>query len=299
MSRYSRYGVVLAAVAPTAEILLVLIAGPIANADGVCEKGYRDTTTAERSTMTNVLESVKAALPQAPDGWVIGGYEEISVPGSTCSDSDDTPWTYSFSRTYNRVDDAAERDQAMAEAGAALQADMAAKQPRIDALMAKGQELNVALGEAAQTGDQARIDALNRELQEVQAELESVFNDSSMQSQEDAIGAITMQDRTMDIAVQFNASSSASGDMQSAEVPRGARFAFRGQSTDEGVTNDRALVLFGDWQAREGGILESSKRRGVSSAAAHAIAVTVTADPARLDTLLAAINFEAMAELVD
>ena len=233
MSRYSRYGVVLAAVAPTAEILLVLFASPIASADGVCEKGYRDTTTAERSTMTNVLESVKAALPQAPDGWVIGGYEEISVPGSTCSDSDDTPWSYSFSRTYNRVDDAAERDQAMAEAGAALQADMAAKQPRIDALMAKGQELSVALGEAAQTGDQARIDALNRELQEVQAELESVFNDSSMQSQQDAIGAITMQDRTMDIAVQFNASSSASGDMQTAEVPRGARFAFRGQSTDE------------------------------------------------------------------
>ncbi len=299
MSHHSRYGVVLAAVALAAEFLLVLLASPVANADGVCEKGYRDTTADERVAVTNALESVRAALPQAPDGWVIGGYEEISVPSSRCSDFDETPWTYSFSRTYNRVDDAAEREQALAEAGAALQADMAAKQPRIDALMAKGQELGAALGEAAQTGDQARIDLINRELQEVQAELESVFNDSSSQSQEDAIGAIMMQDRTMLISVQFNATSSASDDMQGSEVPPGARFAFRGQTTDEGVTSGRALVLFGDWDAREGSILKSSKRRGVLPAAAHAISVTVTADPARLDTLLAAIDFEAMAALVD
>ena len=299
MSRHSRYGVVLTAVAPTATILLVLFASPIANADGVCEKGNRDTTTAERSTMTNALETVKAALPQAPDGWVIGGYEEISVPDSICSDFDDTPWPSGFSRLYNRVDDAAEREQAMAEAGAALQADMAAKQPRMDALIAKGQELSVALGEAAQNGDQARVDALNSEFQQVQAEIESLFNDSSRQSQLDAIGAIEMQDRTMQIAVQLNEPSSASGDMQSSEAPPGASLAFRGQTTEGGVTNGHALVLFGDWQTREGNILESGKRRGVSSAAAHAISVAVTADPARLDTLLAAIDFEAIAALVD
>ena len=299
MSRQSRYGLVLPAVAPTAIILLELFAGPVANANGVCEKGNRDTTAAERSTMTNALETVKAALPQAPDGWVIGGHEEISVPGSICLDFEDTPWPSDFSRLYNRVDDAAEREQAMAEAAAAVQADMAAKQPRMDALIAKAQEVNAALVEAMQNGDQARIDALGSELTQVQAEIESLYTDSSRQSQLDAVGAAEMQDRTMQISVQLNARSSDSSDMQSSEVLPGASFAFRGQTTDGGVTNARALVLFGDWQTREGEILESGKRRGVSSAAAHAISVTVTADPARLDTLLAAIDFEAIAALVE
>jgi len=89
------------------------------------------------------------------------------------------------------------------------------------------------------------------------------------------------------------------GAVTSTEVPPGASFAFRGLTTDGGVTNGHALVLFGDWQVREGNILESGKRRGVSSAAPHAVSVTVTADPARLDTLLAAIDFEAIAALVE
>ncbi len=299
MSRLNRCGVVLAAVAPTAGFLLVLFASPVANADGVCEKGNRDTTAAERSTMTNALETVRAALPQAPDGWVIGGYEEISVPDSICSDFEDTPWPSGFSRLYNRVDDAAAREQAMAEAAAAMQADMAAKQPRMDALIAKGQEVNAALVEAVQSGDQARIAALDSELKQVQAEIEGLYTDSSRQSQLDAIGAAEMQDRIMQIAVQLNARSSTSDEMQSSEVPPGASFAFRGQTTDGGVTNGHALVLFGEWQTREENILESGKRRDVSSAAAHAISVTVTADPARLDTLLAAIDFEAIAALVE
>jgi hypothetical protein len=51
-------------------------------ADGVCVKGYRDTTAAERQTMLTVMETAKAALPVAPPGWVIGGYEELSPVGS-------------------------------------------------------------------------------------------------------------------------------------------------------------------------------------------------------------------------
>ena len=38
-----------------------------AQADGVCVKGYRDTTPAERATIARVLETVKRALPGPPN----------------------------------------------------------------------------------------------------------------------------------------------------------------------------------------------------------------------------------------
>ena len=114
----------------TCFLVPLLTVAPWAHADSVCEKGYSDTTAAERATMTQVLQAAKAALPAAPSGWVIGGYEEISVLSSICSDGEATPWPYNISRTYNRTDDAAEREQALADAAAVLRARQAKRQPK-------------------------------------------------------------------------------------------------------------------------------------------------------------------------
>jgi hypothetical protein len=287
-----------AAVSTASLLVAILLAAPSANADGVCEKGYRDTTQAERQTITSTLEAVRASLPQAPDGWIIGGYEEISALEKTCSDADDTPWGYNFTRIFNRVDDAEQRDQALAAESAKLQASMAARQPRMDALMARIGELGAALGAAAQKGDQARIDAINREIAQVQTEVESVLNEGSDQAQYEAIAAIQMQDRTIEIAIAVNPSSVWSNDLESTAAPAGAHAAFRGQTADGGVTTGHMLVLLGGWRPREDGGLELVKRGSASSAAAHGIAVNVTADPARLDAVLSTIAFGDLAALV-
>jgi hypothetical protein len=120
-----------------------------------------------------------------------------------------------------------------------------------------------------------------------------------MQAQVDAIGTATSQDRTMSIGVEVNATAGYIEGMQASEVPAGASHAFRGQTTNGGVTEGRALVMFGAWQERESNIMGSRKRPDISDAAAHSVLVTVTADPARLDTLLAAIDFDAIAALVE
>jgi hypothetical protein len=283
----------------TASCLLVIVLGaPTAYADGECAKGSRDTTAAERQTMTNALEVVKAALPAAPDGWIIGGYEVITVPSSICMDVEATPWPYNLTRIYNRADDAAEREQALADAGAALRASMAERQPRIDALMAKSQELGAELGAAAQKGDQARIDAINRELAQLQKETESIFNEGPSAAQLAAISAIAMQDREITISIAVNPAAVSNDDMQSTAAPAGAQAAFRAQTTTEGVTRARVLVLLGGWQPRAEGGMQSVGRGNESSAAAHAMSVHVTADPARLDAMLAAIDFGAVAALL-
>jgi hypothetical protein len=85
--------------------LLVAALGAFASyGDAPCERDFRDTTAAERQTMLGVMQAAKAALPDAPTGWIIGGYEELSSIGSICMDGENTPWSYDCSRTFNRAD---------------------------------------------------------------------------------------------------------------------------------------------------------------------------------------------------
>lgn len=43
-----------------------LAAAPVARSDAPCNKGYRDSTPAERATMTAALQAAKSALPPTP-----------------------------------------------------------------------------------------------------------------------------------------------------------------------------------------------------------------------------------------
>ncbi len=92
---------------------------PAARSDAPCNKGYRDSTAAERATMTAVLQAAKKALPPAPTGWVIEGDDEISITTNLCQDYEAAPWVYHFNRTYQRIDDQEARDKIIADAAAA------------------------------------------------------------------------------------------------------------------------------------------------------------------------------------
>ena len=277
-------------------LLFAALGTSAAYGDSVCVEGFRDTPGDERQTMLGVMEAAKAALPGAPTGWIIGGYEELSPVGSICKDFESTPWSYGFSRTFNRTDDQAARDQALADAGAQMRAAQEARQPRVDALMARMQTLSTELPTAAQEGDQARVDALNREMERISKEFEAMA--ASDQPMIDSVAKSTTQDRTMSIAITVNPGGISNADMTKTQPPAGAHAAYRWNTSHEGVNEGHALLLFGAWQPRaEGGFV--SKRRGTaSSAAAHALAVTVNADPARLDSLLSSIDFGAIAATV-
>jgi hypothetical protein len=264
-----------------------LLLASLARADGaMCEKGMRDTTPDERATVTRVLEAAKAALPAAPAGWSIGGYEEISAPATICGDVEAVPWSYGVSRTYNRVDDVAERERALEEQGAALKADMATKQPEIDAAMARVQALGAELASAGQRGDQARADAINAELEQISKQLEALLNDAGTQAHVAAVGE-TLRDVEMSIAVAVNPAAVASADHERMDAPAGASEAFRWTATTgDGVTRAHALVLV------------RGERASPAPAEPRALSFHAEADPARLDALVRGIDFGAAARLV-
>jgi len=277
-------------------LLAAALGASAAYGDAECVRGFRDTTAAERQTMLGVLEAAKAALPGAPTGWIIGGYEELSPIGSICKDGESTPWSYGFSRTFNRADDLEARDQALADAGAKVRAAQAARQPRIDALMARMQTLSADLSTAAQKGDQARADVINREMEGMSKEFDAMAAEYQPMSQD--LAKATMQDRTMSIVIAVNPGVVSNGNMQTAAAPAGAHSAYRWSTSADGVNESHAVVLLGAWQPRAAGGVVSQRRGTKSSSAAHAVAVTVAADPARLDSLLESIDFGAMAATV-
>lgn len=280
-------------------MLAAVFGASAAQGDGVCEKGDRPTTPAERQAMLTAQQVARAALPAAPTGWVIGGHEgELSTRDSICRDVEGTPWAYSVSRTINRTDDAAEREQAMADAGVRARAAQAARQPRIDALTAQGEKLGAELGAAVQKGDQARIAAINREMEAISQEMQTLYSGAEDQAIRESIARVMTQDRTMQVAVSINSGGHLESGAKRATAPAGAHSAYRWTTTADGVSEAHSLVLFGNWQPRDGGGLEVRRRGTASPAAAHAIAVRTDADPARLDSLLGSIDFAALSTIV-
>jgi hypothetical protein len=143
--------------------------------------------------------------------------------------------------------------------------------------------------------DTARTDALGREFEQIQKDLDALLASGNDDAIIEQVALATGLDRTMSIAVQVNPSSVGRGDMQPAAPPPGAHAAYAWTESEDGIDTAHTLVLIGAWQPRsENGI--ASQQAGTSSiAAAYAIAIDVAADPARLESLFGSIDFDALA----
>lgn len=129
----------------------------------VCVKAYRDTTADERAVMTMVLENALRALPPAPEGWVLAGDDRPYVQPSICRDDEGRPWRYELSRDYQRVDDLDKRNKILEDASARRATAMQAKQPRLDAIMARIEEISAAAGRLAR-GKRTTLPGLSRSI---------------------------------------------------------------------------------------------------------------------------------------
>jgi hypothetical protein len=102
----------------------------------------------------------------------------------------------------------------------------------------------------------------------------------------------------MSIAVRENPGSVGRADMQPVSPPPGAHAAYAWTESDEGIDTAHTLVLLGAWQPRSDNGIASQLEGKSSMAAAHAIAIDVAADPARLESLYSAIDFSALGATV-
>lgn len=282
----------------SALVVAAIFGASIARADGPCNAGFRDSTSAERARMTAILEIAKKSLPPAPAGWQIGGYEEISVAGSVCRDGENRPWNYGISRNYNRVDDYETRQKVMRDAAAIAAAEQQKKQPRMDALMAQMTKLSERQVALVQKGDMAGVEKSNYEIAKLQEEYGKIAAEGDSEAQIAAAGKEMDRDLHMSIAVRVNgAYEPLISGAANFPLPPGAFAAQRWTQAGDANNNDEghALVLFGKWTRTKDVTWRPSLRPNAVPTAAHVISVKVLGDPKRVDPLLQGIDFNSLA----
>lgn len=289
--------------ASRARVLLVVCAvvtgvATVARADGECFKGYRDTTPAERAAMMSVLETALDAMPPAPDGWVVASDDTLYVTPRVCRDHDSVPWRYDFSRKYDRVDDRDARTRILDDAAAHTSADMTSKQPRMDAVMERIQELSEAAVAAAEKGDYDTVDAINAEIQEASAEMERIMEEGGTLDRIDEATDAANLDTTIAIIVDVNSGHGLYGyGAEPTAVPPGADGAYRWTDTEGSNVNETRMVLFGRWRT-DGEAFDPVFRDGAAPTAAQVISIRITADESRIASVVDAFDFSALAAAV-
>jgi len=268
----------------------------LAHADGVCNAGYRDTTAAERATMTAILEAAKKTLPPAPAGWVLVGDDQVSAPRNLCRDHERDPWNYAYTRHYQNVGDQDARNKVVTDEAATNATAMKAKQPRLDAAMARITKLTEQQVALMQKGDMVGAAALDKEMAKAQAEYEKILKEGDGEQRQAAVEEKFNRDREMTITVQINASGETAGSgAKNLPLPPGARAAVHWIASDSRPREDRALILVGQWTPGADGHWQPVRRAGAAVQAAHVISVIVVADSERLAPTLAAIDFKSLA----
>lgn len=287
----------IAAVGACAAAAMVFSA--VARGDAPCNRGFRDTTAAERGAVTAVLQAAKRALPPAPTGWVIVGDDQISVVSSLCRDYESAPWGYDFNRHYQRVDDQEARNKIIADAAAASAAAFKQKQPRLDAIRAKNEVLVNKQVALVQKGDMAGATALNEQIAALQAQYERIVNEGDSNAQLEAAMAEASRDQHMYISVQVN-SNQVKPDNDAAVMPppAGARAAFRWSNTQDGVTENHVLMLLGQWRSAADNVWKRVLHPEMAPTAAQVMSISVTADPDRIAGIISAIDVRTLATKV-
>ena len=285
----------MACIASFTAVAGLVMPAPGLMADEVCYSEYLSPTADESAAMQEDFAAALAALPSEFDGWASGGDGRLDVT-SQCGDHDPRPWSFGLARTFDRVDDLAEREQMGREAGATYQAARQANQSRTDEIMARIQELSERAMAAAEAGDYARVDAINVEIEEAVAEQTALMEGAATAL--DAAGEEISRDHWIRVAVEVNPVFQSLGyQARQVPAPSGASHAFRWQDTSHGPSNETEVVLLGAW-VTDGDSCESAPRAGVAQAVPQSISVAVTADESRIDSVLETIDFAALAALV-
>lgn len=279
--------------------MAMAMAAPTARSDSPCYKGFRDTTSAERATMTAVLQAAKKALPPAPAGWAIEGDDQVSVIKNLCRDYEAAPWNYQFNRNYRRVDDEEARNKIIVDAAAAAAAAQKLKQPRLDAAMARIEKISARQVALIQKGDFAGAEAINDEMTKAQADYQKIADEGDSQAQMDATIARASRDRAIYIVVVVNSNQEWPDASATTLVPPpGAHAAFQWNTKHEQEIDGHALILLGQWQRTAQGSWKRVRHPEMAPSAAQVISIRITADPGRLAATIASFDFKGLATKV-
>ncbi|MBI5523579.1 MAG: hypothetical protein HY910_13200 [Desulfarculus sp.] len=253
----------------------------LAGADG----DSRLATTQEKSFHSRVLGDLRTAAPAGPAGWDLVDQTSITELDRVSTGLGKSPWPVTFRLSWQDSAQLRAADEKLLQGGVALLAQQKADQNAAQ-VQKQLEALNKELGAALKRGDHAeaqriqeRMAPLVGQLQEQHAQLDRKFQEIQKESQP--------TDARATLSIQVNAPhQEISGPLAEEPALRGHRV-WRGQ----GFT----LVLLGNWGLDRPGanttVFTAQTDAGLPATTAQAVAVRLTADPARARQMLEALDW--------
>ncbi len=288
---------------PTLLIVLSAIATLIAPAT-TAGSAARPATKEERdfyaSVVVPVLNSIKKAMPPAPNGWIVASEEKnpSAPPEQVTGDSTGLHLVYTI--TYKRLTGLKEEQLRLDEAYAeSSNKNQEAAKPLIDELIQQQTETSVALRKASRMRNQHEMQRLNDELDENGRKMRAIHEDVDRKISRD-VEPYLVKDAEASIRISLNDNRL---DLLQGEpfVQHQAAFALRREGERSGIASwreGRTVILFGNWELEGQGRFRANIDQPPFSPKVQTITITVAGDRKRVNTLIGQIDLRTILGLM-
>jgi hypothetical protein len=250
----------------------------------------RPVTEAEKAFCSKVLATCAKAIPPGPGGWEATVKPDTATPASVSQGAGGAPFLLST--------EAAWRDPKKP----ILEGKAPPSNPKEDSLLSKQAELAGALGKASEKGDEAAMERIQKELDDIEAQLDKMA-ETKVPAASKKLTPAMPQDATLKVRIDVNTLVLPLPKGAKAIPPVAGCSAFRmgDESLVDPSETGATLVLIGAWSEKsDAGIrrVESGKRTGAKPDSVQAIAVRVEATPSRAKLVTDKMDWAALKALL-
>ncbi len=248
------------------------------------------------TTVAPAMNTVKKAMPPAPQGWVVAGETRIDAAAVPMTGSNTLRFTYEI--VYKRVKGVKEEqrrlDNALAESS---QRNQEAIKPQLEELIHKQSVISGKLRQATRRKNQTAIRQLNDELDENGKAMMALHDETDRKIAQDVDPYLV---RDVEASVRISVNDSRAELAEGKPVQLGdAAFALRcgGERSGAGHWKEgRTLVLYGPWQKEGENIFRAAQPSGTS---VKTVKILLTGDPKRVDDLMKQIQLKTILGLMN
>jgi hypothetical protein len=253
-----------------------------------------------RTLTVQVLTRIKAALPAAPPGWIVG--DETKIDEAPAAGSDQKPCLQTRYRIrYRRVAGVREEQRKLDEAyGESARRNQEAAKPQIEELIRQQTAVSLALKKATRHRNEAEQKRLNNELDENGRKM-SALHEEMDRSISREVEPYLVKNAEAGITVSINEQAAEfAPDGQAFEFSKAA-FALRKDGERAGITGwseGSLLILFGNWQRTGTNRFQGTIRPDEPKGRAQTIRVSITGDRKTADRLLKGMDLKSILSLM-
>jgi len=281
-------------------ILLALFVAAMVLVNEGAHASTQEEETFFRDVFLPAMKMVKAAMPAAPEGWIVESETKIdeTLPEQVSGDILNLRFTYAI--TYKRVKGVPEETKQLDDALAASKKkynDTAGNQT--GELAKKKKALEQALQTSQKRKESGREKRLQKELDEVTRKLDAIPQDTEqMISQE--MEEFLVKDTEVQVRVIVNDSTAAFPDARFFSRPKAA-YALKKDEGRIGATGwqtGKYMILYGDWQDAGKFAFRGKVEQKPLWPRAQTIKIEMVGDWVRIEPLFKKINMRSIMSLM-